>query len=420
MRRQHHGDAVAAQRVDQLPHHDPGVRVHPGGRFVEEHEFWTPHHSASEREALLLAAGKAAVGGARRVGEPEGVHEPGRVERVGRIRGDQVEHLACARGRVSAATLQHDADAFAQPGVVGDRVEPEDLRRRCCPGMRRCRTGWGSITATVIHVTRQHRDRPPNRRRHWLRAMAPIFAAAVAIGMVSACGSESEPAAESGATTISHKFGETTVPENPSRVVTVGWTDQDFVLPFGVVPVSAREFSENYHDLPWVQEATGGKGIPTWGSDSIDFEAIAAQKPDLILAIYETIDQQTYDRLSQIAPTVIQSADYADEETPWDVQLLTTGKALGKEAEAKELLDEVQGKIDEARRNNPEFEGKTLVVDFGPADGGHYLLGENDPRRSLFTALGFQTQDVVGDVSEEKLDLLVVTCCSSTAPPRTN
>ncbi|ABK71242.1 iron-siderophore ABC transporter substrate-binding protein [Mycolicibacterium smegmatis] len=236
--------------------------------------------------------------------------------------------------------------------------------------------------------------------------MAPIFAAAVAIGMVSACGSESEPAAESGATTISHKFGETTVPENPSRVVTVGWTDQDFVLPFGVVPVSAREFSENYNDLPWVQEATGGKGIPTWGSDSIDFEAIAAQKPDLILAIYETIDQQTYDRLSQIAPTVIQSADYADEETPWDVQLLTTGKALGKEAEAKELLDEVQGKIDEARRNNPEFEGKTLVVDFGPADGGHYLLGENDPRRSLFTALGFQTQDVVGDVSEEKLDLL--------------
>ena len=93
--------------------------------------------------------------------------------------------------------------------------------------------------------------------------------------------------------------------------------------------------------FPWVQEATGGKGVPVWGGESIDFEAIAKEKPDLILAIYETIDQPTYDRLSQIAPTVIQSADYPDEETPWDVQLMTTGKALGKEAEAKDLADQV-------------------------------------------------------------------------------
>ncbi|WP_018599925.1 ABC transporter substrate-binding protein [Mycobacterium sp. 155] len=240
----------------------------------------------------------------------------------------------------------------------------------------------------------------------WRRLMMPIVAAAVVAGLVSACGGESTSTATDTTATISHKFGETKVPANPSRVVTVGWTDQDFVLPLGVVPVSSREFAQNYNDLPWVQKATDGKGVPTWGADSIDFEAIAAQKPDLILAIYETIDRQTYDRLSQIAPTVIQSSDYADEETPWNVQLLTTGKALGKEAEAKALVDQVQGRIDEARTKNPEFDGKTLVVDFGPADGGHYLLGAKDPRRSLFTALGFNTQDVVGDVSEEKLGLL--------------
>ncbi|WP_231514581.1 ABC transporter substrate-binding protein [Mycobacterium sp. URHB0044] len=207
--------------------------------------------------------------------------------------------------------------------------------------------------------------------------------------------------------TISHKFGETKVPENPSRVVTVGWTDQDFVLPLGVVPVSTRSFFDSYNNFPWVKTATDGKGVTTWGGeDSIDFEAIAAQKPDLILAIYETIDKETYDRLSKIAPTVVQSADYADEETPWNVQLLTTGKALGKEAEAQELVDKVQSRIDVARKANPEFEGKTLVVDFGPENGGHYLLPEKDPRRALFTALGFKTQDVDGDVSEEKLALL--------------
>jgi iron complex transport system substrate-binding protein len=197
------------------------------------------------------------------------------------------------------------------------------------------------------------------------------------------------------------------VPANPSRVVTVGWTDQDFVLPLGVVPVSTRSFFDSYNNFPWVKATTDGKGVTTWGGeDSIDFEAIAAQKPDLIFAIYESIDKETYDRLSKIAPTVIQSADYADEETPWNVQLLTTGKALGKEAAAQELVDKVQSRIDVARKANPEFDGKTLVVDFGPENGGHYLLPEKDPRRALFTALGFKTQDVDGDVSEEKLALL--------------
>jgi iron complex transport system substrate-binding protein len=240
------------------------------------------------------------------------------------------------------------------------------------------------------------------------RSVLRFFAGVVTMVLViTGCGSAENSASEAPeGVTISHKFGETVVPADPQRVVTVGWTDQDYVLPFGVVPVASREFFEEYNDYPWVQDATGGTPIPTWGADEIDFEAIAAQKPDVIFAIYETIDQQTYDRLSQIAPTVIQSADYADEETPWDVQLLTTGKALGKEDQAKELVDKVQGRIDEAKTANPEFAGKTLVVDFGPESGGHWLLPENDPRRSLFTALGFATQDVDGDVSEEKLDLL--------------
>lgn len=240
----------------------------------------------------------------------------------------------------------------------------------------------------------------------WQRSAAVIAAVGLSIGMVTACGSAQPDQPTTETVTIAHKFGETEVPDNPSRIVTVGWTDQDFVLPFGVVPVSSREFFEEYDDYPWVKAATGGVGVPTWGSDEIDFEAIAAQKPDVIFAIYESVDQQTYDRLSQIAPTVIQSGDYADEETPWDVQLLTTGKALGKEDEAKELVSKVQGRIDEARQSHPEFSGKTLVVDFGPENGGHWLLPEKDPRRSLFTALGFETQDVDGDVSEEKLDLL--------------
>jgi iron complex transport system substrate-binding protein len=207
--------------------------------------------------------------------------------------------------------------------------------------------------------------------------------------------------------TITHKFGETKIPANPQRVVTAGWIDQDFVLPLGIVPVGTRGgYFDNYNDFPWVKQETDGKGVPAIEGDTINFEGIAAAKPDVIFAINETIDRKTYDRLSQIAPTVVQSADFPDEETPWDVQLLTTGMALGKEVQAQKLVDQVHAKIDEAKAAHPEFAGKNLVSDFTSEANAHYLIGQTDPRNTLFDGLGFKAQDTVGDVSEEKLSLL--------------
>ena len=55
------------------------------------------------------------------------------------------------------------------------------------------------------------------------------------------CGSSSTETPQAQTVTIAHKFGETKVPENPQRVVTVGWTDQDFVLPFGVIRTGPRD-----------------------------------------------------------------------------------------------------------------------------------------------------------------------------------
>lgn len=249
----------------------------------------------------------------------------------------------------------------------------------------------------------------PSRRTfrgNGFRLGATLVALLAAIGMVAGCGSPTAAAPVDETVAIPHKFGETKVPKDPARVVTVGWNDQDFVLALGIVPIVTRAWFDNYDNYPWVQEATGGKAVPTMGGDGIDYEAVAAAKPDVIFAVYETIDQPTYDRLSQIAPTVIQSAEYPDEETPWNVQLLLTGKALGKEAEAQALLDEVNTKIEEAKAANPAFAGKVLVEDFGPENGGHYLIGKGDPRRTLFDALGFGAQDHKGDLSEEQLALM--------------
>lgn len=242
------------------------------------------------------------------------------------------------------------------------------------------------------------------------RVLVLCAAFLLGIGLLAGCGGSDSPTASeqppTEAVTIDHKFGQTTIPADPQRVVTVGWNDQDFVLALGVVPVGTRSWFENYNDFPWVKEATDGKGVPVIEGDTINFEAIAKAKPDVIFAIYETIDQKTYDQLSQIAPTVIQPDKYPDEETPWDAQLLTTGEALGKREQAQGLIDEVNARIDAAKQAHPEFAGKTLVADFSSEPDAPYLIGAGDPRRTLFDALGFGAQDTVGDVSQERLSLL--------------
>jgi iron complex transport system substrate-binding protein len=248
--------------------------------------------------------------------------------------------------------------------------------------------------------------------RRATRAIALVPTILLTVALLSGCGSSATPATESTAAaadtvTVSHKFGETKVPADPQRVVTAGWIDQDFVLSLGVVPVGSRGgYFENYDEFPWVQKETDGKGVPAIEGDTINFEGIAAAKPDVIFAINETIDQKTYDRLSQIAPTVVQSADYPDEETPWDVQLLSTGKALGREDRAQKLVDQVDAKFAEAKAAHPEFAGKTLISDFTSEANAHYVIGKGDPRNAIFDGLGLDTKDTVGDVSEEKLDLL--------------
>ncbi|GAA3345182.1 iron-siderophore ABC transporter substrate-binding protein [Amorphoplanes nipponensis] len=248
----------------------------------------------------------------------------------------------------------------------------------------------------------------------WRRALTAVAAGLLAATTVTACASDEDSAAAPAASgsaaaafpvSIAHKFGSTTIEKQPERVVTVGWNDQDPVLALGVVPVSTREWFTEYPTYPWVKEALGGKPLPTFSAE-INFEAILQQQPDLILAIYETINKETYDKLSRIAPTVIQSADYADEQTPWDVQTLTTGKALGKPAEAQALVAKVNAAVEAAKTANPQFAGKTLVVDFGPEKGQHWLIPAKDPRRALFDALGFAAQSESEDVSEERLDLL--------------
>lgn len=46
------------------------------------------------------------------------------------------------------------------------------------------------------------------------------------------------------------------------------------------------------------------------------------------------------------------------------------------------------------------------MFDFTSEANAHYVIGKGDPRNAIFDGLGLDTGDTVGDVSEEKLNIL--------------
>jgi iron complex transport system substrate-binding protein len=231
---------------------------------------------------------------------------------------------------------------------------------------------------------------------------AAALAALLLSLVLAACGGDDEQTADQPATTqaeasafpvsVEHKFGSTRIASEPKRVVTVGYTDQDITLALGVVPVGVGDFLGGYkwRERPWAQKALNGAKPPVVSGQEINFEAVAAQRPDLIIAINAGLKKSGYDRLSRIAPTVAQSGEFVDFGMPWDQQTMLVGRAIGREDRAQQVVDAVRAKFAKVREEHPEFEGKTAILAYGGPDG-YGAYSTQDTRSRFLSDLGFQT-----------------------------
>uniref|UniRef100_A0A540VGK5 ABC transporter substrate-binding protein n=2 Tax=Litorilinea aerophila TaxID=1204385 RepID=A0A540VGK5_9CHLR len=219
--------------------------------------------------------------------------------------------------------------------------------------------------------------------------------------------------------TIEHKFGTTTIPQAPQRVLSLGYNDQDPILALGVVPVAVRYWFGDPGDQiwPWAEEALGDArpAILNMPFGELNFEAIAALQPDLIIAVSAGIDEEEYALLSQIAPTVAQSDAYVNFGTPWQEQTRLIGRALGKEALANRLVAEMEARFAQAREAHPEFVGATAAIASPAGEGQFFFSGPQHERQRVLTSLGFvlpeELAQIAGDsfygtISGERLDLL--------------
>ncbi|MDI3330335.1 MAG: iron-siderophore ABC transporter substrate-binding protein [Micrococcus sp.] len=233
----------------------------------------------------------------------------------------------------------------------------------------------------------------------------------------AASASDASGAAASFPRTIEHAFGTTEIPEQPERVATVSWVNQDIALALGVAPVgvAATEYGGNENQsTDWFDAALEEQGAEApeqySESDGIDFEAIAATEPDVILATYSGIDQEQYDKLSEIAPVVAYPEGTAPFGTPWQDSTRIIGEALGKEDAAEQVVADVEAQMAEAAEAHPELAGTTFLygtVDPAAADQV-YLFTATDNRPKFLSALGMELAPVVAE-NEDAEDAFFLT-----------
>ena len=217
--------------------------------------------------------------------------------------------------------------------------------------------------------------------------------------------------------TIEHEFGSTIIASQPERIVMLGFNDQDALYAVGAKPVAVRHwFQDHPHDIfPWAQAAAGDASPAILGVGELDFETILSYDPDLIIGQFVGFTEAEYTRLSQVAPTVAQSADYEDYQTPWQEMTRMVGQAVGQADAADKAVAEVEAAFAQVKTDHPEFAGQEVAIALPNPDGGYWVYASDDNRGRAFQAMGFgipaEIDEAAGgkgyvDVSEERLDLL--------------
>jgi iron complex transport system substrate-binding protein len=257
--------------------------------------------------------------------------------------------------------------------------------------------------------------------------LGPLVAIALTLA-AAGCGDDDEPAGSSRSAAsagfpvkITHALGTTTIPSEPKRVVVVGYTDQEPLLAMGVRPVGAMDWfaQGTFGKWPWERAAWGDKPPVAVSNKSyeIDFEKVAAQRPDLILGLYAELKRPDYEKLSKIAPTVAQAKGDA-YTTPWRDMTRTAAKAVGRVEEGEGLIEETEARFAAFRKAHPEAAEQTaLVVDAGTAPKSYYPFSSKDPRGQFLRELGYKPSAKIDklagktfgtEVAKERVDLLDV------------
>ncbi len=202
--------------------------------------------------------------------------------------------------------------------------------------------------------------------------------------------------------TITHALGKTELKAQPKRVVVLDVGELDNVVSLGIKPVGYAP-TEGDDGIPeYLSKAAGSpKNIGT--INSLNLEAIAGLKPDLILGS-QLRAEKLYPQLSKIAPTVFSIRP----GFTWKENYLLNATALDKRAEAEEKIAAYEDKAKQLGTDIGEKKPTVTMLRYMPDKIRLYakasFIGTILDDAGVPRPKNQQINDLATEISPEKID----------------
>lgn len=202
--------------------------------------------------------------------------------------------------------------------------------------------------------------------------------------------------------TVEHKFGKTTVIQEPQRIVTFGWNTEDALIALGKIPVG-MPFRHYFPSglFPWNEKSAAASHPLLFEESAVDFEQIVLLKPDLILAVNSFVDVNQYEKLSRIAPTIVRESP---SDGGWREDITFAGMIVGRQHLAEELIRSTETFIENVRREHGDLDGLGVTHGmFWPSRSSLLLYNPNSSRQQIFRLLGLHPSERLKEIFHQRV-----------------
>ncbi|WP_297520573.1 ABC transporter substrate-binding protein [uncultured Clostridium sp.] len=213
--------------------------------------------------------------------------------------------------------------------------------------------------------------------------VAALLGGAAVMSMSNKNDKEIEKAEET--IVVTDRRGEVTVTKDPERVVVLDYSSLDTMSVIGEEAIAVPKSS-----LPVYLESYKDEKYTDLGSlKKFDMEKINELDPDLI--IIEGRQEDSYEELSEIAPTIMLGRNGSDHFGSLEHNVQTLGKIFDKEEEATAKIESIQNRTNAIASKTENLEGKALVTMV--YDGEITAFGAESRFGMIHNEFGFKQAD---------------------------
>ena len=202
-----------------------------------------------------------------------------------------------------------------------------------------------------------------------LKSLVVLALALTTFGLIG-CSSNDTTKESSETRKVETVKGEVEIPANPKKIVDISGSSEELVLLGHNVVGTSNVDSYDTSNVPsYMKDKLGdAKVVGHSMMETADVEAILACEPDLI--IMSTRQEQIYDELKEIAPTVM----LEDQSNDWEEKLKDIAKLFGQEEEAQKWLDAYYAKAEKLGKEIKKANGEDTTYLTVLASSGSFMV----------------------------------------------